>query len=305
MAGDLTPVHDPAIILAGKTFYLFTTSQVSDGRGLIHIRRSTDLVNWTRSGAVFAAIPAWAKARIAGTKGIWAPDIVKHGNEYRVYYSVSTFGSNVSAIGMATSPTLDPAAPNYRWTDQGMVVSSNVRSDYNAIDPNVVTDRSGRMWLSFGSFWTGIKMLELNPATGKPMTADSKLIAIASRATPGAIEAPFIVPRGEYYYLFASFDSCCRGAASTYYTVVGRSKEVTGPYLDAKGRKMLNGAGEVVLHAKLDPSKRWAGPGHPAVLMQGDKAIIVYHAYDVKNAGRPTLRIQSLGWDKNGWPVAL
>ena len=305
MAGDLTPVHDPSIILAGKTFYLFTTSQLSDGGGLIHMRRSTDLVNWARAGAVFPAIPDWAKAKISGTKGIWAPDVSQTNGEYRVYYAVSTFGSNSSAIGLATSPSLDPADPATKWTDRGLVTASSVKDDYNAIDPNLFADSDGRQWLSFGSFWSGLKMLEIDPVTGKPKEPRQPLIALARRPSPDALEAPSIVKHGQYYYLFAAYDFCCRGKDSTYYTVVGRSTTVTGPYVDAKGRKMMDGFAEVVLHARLDPTHRFVGPGGASVLTQGEKAIIVYHAYDVKNAGRPTLRIQPLGWDKNGWPVAL
>lgn len=304
IAGDITPVHDPAIIKQGDTYYLFTTSQEKENKGLIHVRSSKDLVTWTREPSVFAEMPAWARKAIKGTVGIWAPDVSFHGGRYRVYYSVSTFGSNRSAIGLATSASLDPKHPAYGWRDEGEVFSSVKTDPFNAIDPNIVIDREGRHWLSFGSFWTGLKMFRIDPATGKRLAGDSKLWSIAERARPGAVEAPFIIDRNGWYYLFASYDFCCRGAKSTYYTVVGRSKEVTGPYVDYDGKPLMDGYGQVVLHGKLDKTKRWAGPGHVSILRDGQRDYIVYHAYDTRNNGEPTLRIARLGWTADGWPVA-
>jgi arabinan endo-1,5-alpha-L-arabinosidase len=260
-------------------------------------------MTWKREPSVFPAIPAWAKKAIPGTVGIWAPDVSFVGGRYRVYYSVSTFGSNRSAMGLATSASLNPQDPNYGWRDEGEVYSSTRRDDHNAIDPNFVVDAEGKHWLSFGSFWTGLKMFQLDPATGKRM-AGSKLIPIAQRPSPGAVEAPFIIQRGGYYYLFASYEFCCRGADSTYYTVVGRSRQVTGPYVDADGKSLMKGFGQVVLHGDLDKTKRWRGPGHVSILRDGPRDYIAYHSYDARNKGIPTLRISELGWSADGWPVA-
>ena len=304
LTGNIAPVHDPAIIKAGDTYHLFTTGNLGDAEGLIGWRTSTDLKSWTLREPVFGAIPEWAKAEVPGTRGLWAPDIIRVGDEFRLYYSVSTFGKNRSAIGLATTPTLDRDAPGFGWTDQGKVWESSASSDYNAIDPNIVIDRDGRHWMAFGSFWTGLKLIELDRATGKPLP-DAALHSIARRRSPGAVEAPFIIDRGGYYYLFASYDFCCRGAKSSYYPVVGRSKAVTGPYVDRDGKAMMDGGGLLVLHADLDDSKRFVGPGHNSILREGDADWIVYHAYDKRENGRPTLRIQRLGWTPDGWPVAL
>ena len=304
LAGDLSPVHDPAIIKEGDTYYLFSTSQANQPPGLIHVRTSKDLVTWTRAGAVFPAIPDWAKREISGTRGLWAPDISFSGGQYRLYYSVSTFGSNHSAIGLATTPTLDPGKPGHGWRDQGPVIVSPRGGDHNAIDPAAFVDADGGHWLAFGSFWTGIKMVALDPETGKRPAGDKTVHALARRANPGAIEAPFLTRHGGFYYLFASNDFCCRGADSSYYTVVGRSKNVTGPYVDYDGKPMMDGYGQVVLHGRLDKTKRWRGPGHPALLSDGGREYIVYHAYDARNRGVPTLRIQAMGWTADGWPVA-
>jgi arabinan endo-1,5-alpha-L-arabinosidase len=304
MTGDIAPVHDPAIIKQGDSFYVFSTSRPRDETGQIPIRTSKDLINWKRAGAVFAQIPDWAKHEIPKADGIWAPDISFANGEYRLYYAVSTFGSNHSVIGLATSPTLDPNAANYKWTDKGVVMASTVASDFNAIDPAAFTDRDGRAWLAFGSFWTGIKMVRLNPATGLRAAEDQQVYSLARRPAPDAIEASFLIERGGYYYLFASYDFCCRGVNSSYYTVVGRSKAVTGPYLDYDGKPMMDGYGQIVLHGKLDPTRRWRGPGHSAILKDGNQLFIAYHAYDAQHAGIPTLRINPLGWTADGWPVA-
>src|SRR5687768_7824680 len=108
LEGDLTPVHDPAIIRAGDTYFLFATGQARDPTGMGPVRVSTDLKRWTWKGAVFPTIPPWAAEAVEGTRGIWAPDISKTGDEYRLYYSISTFGKNRSAIGLAVASTLDP-----------------------------------------------------------------------------------------------------------------------------------------------------------------------------------------------------
>ena len=205
----------------------------------IGIRTSQDLKTWKDAGAVFKDIPAWARQAIPGTQGIWAPDISYVDGRYRLYYSISTFGSNRSAIGLATSPTLGAKA---KWTDHGMVVMSTKDSDFNAIDPNFVVDAQGRHWLALGSFWTGIKLFALDKQTGKVVDG-TKPYSIARRPAPAGgpapVEAPFIIPHAGWYYLIVSYDYCCKGVNSTYYTVVGRSKDVTGPY-PRQGRQRLD-----------------------------------------------------------------
>jgi len=304
--GNIWPVHDPSAIRQDDTFHLFTTSQIGEAPGLIHWRTSTDLVTWSLKGAVFASMPEWAARAIPGTGGIWAPDVSFSNGQYRIYYAVSTFGSNHSAIGLVTTPTLDTTDPKFGWTDQGMVFESTINDDFNAIDPNAFTDDDGRQWLAFGSFWTGLKLIELDPATGKPKEAKPQVTSILRRPSAvDAVEAPFMIKRNGHYYLFASYDFCCRGADSTYYTVVGRSDSIAGPFIDRKGKPMNNDGGLVVLHANLDPTGRWKGPGGCSILSVGTHDFIVYHAYDAQNGGRPTLRMNLLAWTPDGWPVAV
>lgn len=304
VTGDISPVHDPVVIEDGGTYFLFTTGNQRDAEGLLAVRTSPDLRTWTWRGAVFPDIPEWAKSAIPGTGGIWAPDIIEHDGEYRLYYSVSTFGKNRSAIGLTVTDALDPAAPASGWTDRGAVVESHADDDFNAIDPSVFIDAEGRHWMAFGSFWSGIKMVELDPATGKRLAGDTAMHSLAERPSPGAIEAPFVIRRGGYYYLFASFDFCCRGAKSTYNTVVGRSAAPTGPYVARDGTPMLEGGGTPVLTSGEGENSRFVGRGHVAIVHDAGQDYIVYHAYDTQRNGTPTLRIRLLTWTDDGWPVA-
>ena len=304
MSGDISPVHDPCIIKAGETYYLFCTtgSIETEPGGLIPIRTSSDLVSWRKTGFVFDTMPQWTHDMVPRARGAWAPDIVLIDGRYHLYYSVSSFGSNHSAIGLATSPTLDPADPAYGWADQGVVLRSRTRDRYNAIDSNVVQDREGGWWISWGSFWSGLKMARLDPATGKP--ADDRIHDIAwrpvRRGEPSAIEAPFIISRGDWYYLFASYDFCCRGAQSTYFVACGRSAAITGPYLDVEGRSLTEGGGSLV----IDGDARFRAFGHNAVLQDRDGDYLVYHGYDTQHDGAPTLRISPIHWTADGWPRA-
>jgi len=291
--GDARQVHDPSIIKEGETYYVFST------RAGLAIRCSKDLVHWRLCGDVFAHLPEWAVKDVPGLRGLWAPDVSYFNGAYHLYYSVSTFGSNRSSIGLATNETLDPASDKYRWVDQGKVISSNVTDDWNAIDPDVVLDEQDQPWLSFGSFWGGIKLRKLDPSTGKLSSQDQTLYSLARRPAPGAIEAPNIIRRNGYYYLFVSFDFCCRGKDSTYNIRVGRARQLTGPYVDRSGKPMTDGGGTLVVAG----AGRWAGPGHCSVLQEKDRDWLVYHAYDTEWRGVSTLRIAALHWDPEGWPT--
>ncbi|MFP5431723.1 MAG: family 43 glycosylhydrolase, partial [Alphaproteobacteria bacterium] len=122
---------------------------------------------------------------------------------------------------------------------------------------------------------------------------------------PAPVEAPFIIDHGGYYWLMASYDYCCKGVNSTYYTVIGRSKDITGPYLGKDGSAMMEGGGTIFLRADLQEQQRFRGPGHAGWLHDKDgKDYVVYHAYDKQANGAPTLRIAPVRWGADGWPVA-
>jgi arabinan endo-1,5-alpha-L-arabinosidase len=302
LSGDVEGVHDPVIIKEGATYYVFCTGG-RPGAGVIPVRTSKDLRLWTQAGSVFETLPAWAAKEIPGARGAWAPDISFYNGKYHLYYAVSTFGSRNSAIGLATNQTLDAAQPAYHWVDEGMVLRSfQDQDDWNAIDPNLFVESPRRVWLNWGSFWGGIKMRRLDPQTGKLSTEDPTLYSLASRPrTPpigGSIEAPFLIRHGGWFYLFVSFDRCCRGANSTYNVVVGRSRKVTGPYADKTGKPMTEGGGSLVIEAT---TANWRGPGHEAILHDRRGDFLVFHAYHGKT-GRSFLQISTMMWVE-GWPV--
>lgn len=284
-------VHDPCMIKQGDTYYVFST-----GHG-IPIRRSKDLIHWEMAGRVFAEdLPVWAKTEVPDSKFPWAPDIAFLNSRYYLYYSVSAFGKNRSLIGLVTNKTIDPKSPDYAWKDEGKVVESFPRDNYNAIDSNVLAIGKSRLILSFGSFWSGIQWMEADPKTGKPRTGAAVKL-LAQRPSPTAIEAPFIIRRRGYYYLFVSFDACCRGIRSTYNIRVGRAKSVEGPYRDQKGKSMLEGGGTIVLQTE----KNVIGPGHCAVLQERGRDLLIHHFYDGAANGVPTLQVRPLSWSRDGW----
>jgi arabinan endo-1,5-alpha-L-arabinosidase len=294
--GDIVDVHDPCIVRCGGQYYLFST-----GQG-IPIRQSADRRQWRLVGEVFREPPAWAVQAVPGYGGhTWAPDLAVLAGKYHLYYSVSTFGSNRSCIGLAVNTTLNPRDPAYRWEDRGAVLCSIPgRDNWNAIDPNLVLDDDGSSWLAFGSFWSGIQLVRIDPATGKPATDPPQVSMIASRPGSAAVEAPFIVRRSGFCYLFVSFDHCCRGTESTYRIMVGRGRQLAGPYADRSGRPLLEGGGTLVLASHGECH----GPGHNMVFADGDADWIVHHMYDGANAGVPTLQVRPLIWAEDGWPLA-
>ncbi|MGI5152690.1 family 43 glycosylhydrolase [Plantactinospora sp. CA-294935] len=283
VTGDIG-VHDPTVVRRPGGDYL-----VAHTGNDIALKTSTDRVAFRNAGSVFPGGASWTTSYTGGSRNLWAPDISYRNNQYYLYYSASTFGSNRSAIFLATSPSGNSGS----WTDRGLVIESRTSDDFNAIDPSLIVDDQGRWWLAFGSFWSGLKLVALDPATGK--RSDSTIRSIAGR-NGGAIEAPTLVKRGSYYYLYVSFDRCCQGASSTYRVMVGRSTSVTGPFVDRNGTALTSGGGTQVLASHGDIH----GPGHQTVLSDSDGDFLVYHYY--ANNGASLLGINRIGYDSAGWP---
>lgn len=291
-------VHDPVVIKEKDTYYLFCT-----GKG-IKTFSSKDLKNWKQGPAVFEIKPVWADKVVPNFENhIWAPDITFHNKKYYLYYSISAFGKNTSAIGLATNVTLNPEDPSYKWIDQGIVIESHPnRDEWNAIDPNVVFDDNNIPWLSFGSFWDGIKLVKLGEDL-KSIAEPQEWYSIAKRKKEdkeksSAIEAPFIFKKNGFYYLFTSWDFCCKGKESTYKVVVGRSKNVSGPYLDKDGNGLNQGGGTIIVKGDQD----FFGVGHNSVYTFEGKDYMIYHGYDAKQNGKSVLVIKELQWDADFWP---
>jgi arabinan endo-1,5-alpha-L-arabinosidase len=300
-AAPYTFVHDPTMAEDHGTYYVFSTGDPagSIGNGNIQIRTSRNLRDWTYAGTVFAAKPAWITDALGNIPNLWAPDVSFFNGLWHLYYAGSSFGSNNSVIGLATTPTLDPASPRYHWTDDGQVFRSFSTDNYNAIDPSLVTAADGTKWLSFGSYWSGIQLIALDSSTGKPATSSPAVYNIAAKPFPDPEEGAGIVYHDGYYYLFVSVDTCCRGISSTYHVQVGRSTSITGPYTDASGTAMTAGGGTEVQGTDAG----MIGPGGEFVFAaHGGQDWLVYHYYDAFDNGDAWLQIRPLIW-VDGWPV--
>ncbi|GAA5478416.1 intracellular endo-alpha-(1-_5)-L-arabinanase [Haloferula helveola] len=284
-------VHDPStVVREGGSVWFFST-----GMGVKLMQRTAD-GSWKHAGQLFerGKEPEWHREMVPENRGhLWAPDIIRSGDRWWVYYSVSSFGKNTSAIGLASSATLDPSAENYGWKDEGMVIRSERRDRFNAIDPAVIRDGK-RLWMSFGSFWDGIMLVELDPETGLMNDPEAKPVRLAHHHE---IEAPFICERDGWYYLFVNWGLCCRGVRSTYEIRVGRSRKIEGPYVDREGVRMTDGGGSLVMSREREN----IGPGHASIFENGGKQWLVHHFYDGEDRGKSKLGMAPLSW-KDGWP---
>lgn len=343
-------VHDPSTVVRFKgRYYVFST-----GRGA-PFYSSEDGETWTREGSVFVppaqsaadgyqgAIPEDVHAAVPKNDGmsVWAPDIIRLNGQFYLYYAVSSWGSFQSAIGLATNPVLDPKDPAYKWTDRGVVVSSNGQEDLNAIDPGVIDAPDGTLWICYGSYHGSIRITQLDPKTGLALRPGELGAAVA---TARESEASDIIFHDGYYYLFVNHNSCCKGKDSEYNIRVGRSRTIGGPYLDKHGRTMAEGGGSLFLAAH----DHRIGPGHfgrvvdydaepaerepmvalnaPYTMPDADEAIAaqetllktieagseavgaerfsVHYEADLTRGGRSVLDIRPLKWSVDGWPIA-
>ena len=297
LTGD-TRIHDPSVIEVDGRFAAFGTGQQGPTHGAIRVKTSPDGLAWTDAGVIGKGPPEWAQAAL-GFKplNVWAPSISRRGGTFFLYYCLSSFGDNASAIGLMTNTAFDPLKPGDGWQDRGMVVMSKHGGDFNAIDPFRIDSSEGRAWLAFGSFWSGIKLSELNPETGKLISADALPIAVASRHG-GAIEASSLLEHDGRFYLFVSFDQCCKGVASTYNIRVGRADRIEGPYRDKDGKDMMDGGGALVLAT----TGRFIGPGGQEAVKTSKGDWLAYHYYDGEAFGASKLQFSPILWTADGWP---
>lgn len=290
LSGDLA-AHNPVLTKSGETYYVYYS-----GVGLLS-KHSSDLRHFREGSPIFSETPTWVEGLIPNVESLWSPTIARFGGKIHLYYAASNFGSTRSCIGHAVTSRLEIG-----FVDQGPVVCSNVSDtpdDYNAIDPEVLVDGSdGEPWMVFGSFGNGLHLIALNQQGER---LDDWMTTVARRSADNpAIQAAALIERSGYYYLFASFDSCCNGADSDYHIMLGRADRVTGPYLDREGIDLVDGGGTLV----LDGGTRWRGPGSNMIFVEDRQHYNVYHAYDANAAGQATLRIAELDFDNEGWPVS-
>lgn len=300
-------VHDPVMAKEGDTYYIYST-----GMGIQQMT-SKDRQTWTvLPQPVMTVIPGWTTDSVPGFGShVWAPDIVQWHGRWWMAYSCSTFGKNGSAIGLLSSRSLGASL----WKDEGCIVSSREKRDnWNAIDPNFIIDQqTDTPWLVWGSFWDGIQLARLDSTMH--MAQGERPRTIARRYDPdykpeeanptskfagtNAIEAPFIFRHGDFYYLFVSWDYCCRGAKSNYRVAVGRSHTISGPYLDRDGKAMANGGGTLFLEGD---KKEWEAAGHCAAYTFEGEDIFICHGYSATQNGTALLIQRPISWTPDGWP---
>jgi arabinan endo-1,5-alpha-L-arabinosidase len=287
-------IHDPSTIInCNGRYYIFGT------HGGIYSKSSADKQYWVTGPSVFATAPSWTTSYTgtSGLDGFWAPEIIYFNGQYYLYYAISTYASQVSAIGLATNPTLDPNDSSYLWTDQGAVITSTTGNSYNCIDPSVTFDASSNLWMSFGSYWSGIYCVQLNPTNGLRLASNPTIYHLAYNSS---IEASYLYHHGSYYYLFVNWGACCAGINSTYNIRVGRSTSVTGPFLDRNNVNMVSSGGTLFLKT----TGKYIGPGQIGILNEGGTNCFSYHYYDANTTvGTPTLDIEPLYWTPDGWPA--
>lgn len=306
LTGDTMPVLDPSVIRQGSTYYAFSTDVAGfTSSGHLQIRCSQDKLNWKSCGSIFpASIPAWISDRVPGVAGLWAPDISYFNGEYHVYYNGSLLGTQQSVIGLATNTTLDASDSAYKWVDRGMVLESVAGDDFNALDPSILVDRDGSVWMTYGSYWSGIKQRQIDPQTGMLLASNPARYDLAER--PGVdhdpIEGASLVRRGSYYYLFVSLDYCCEPnfRDDDYKQAVGRSLSPHGPFVDEDGTPMMWGGGTVLLQSQSG----WNAPGGGTAYIDTENgdSLIIFHAQNLSKGATPYQWVKSLSW-VNDWPA--
>jgi arabinan endo-1,5-alpha-L-arabinosidase len=299
-------LHDPGTMRKdGNSYFIF-----GDGNGIAGIT-STNLRNWSSIIPVFPnGPPSWTTNAVPGgtPNYFWAPDLAYFNGLWHIYYAYSDFGTINSAIGLATSPSL--ASPI--WTDHGKIVQSNDPSTantdttaYNCIDPSVYVAANGTVWLSFGSYSSGILVTQINPTNGLRLNTNSLVVTQVANNAPGggwgsSEEGSCLYQHGSYWYLFVNWGGCCDGVSSTYNIRVGRGTSPTGPYYDRNGVNLNNSGGSMF----LESTARYIGPGHAAIMQDTTGTNwFTYHFYDGLANGDPTVGMDQLYWSADGWPV--
>lgn len=268
-------IHDPStIVLCDGKYYTYGTG----GTSLV----SDD--GWT-----------WRQGARLPRRGL-APDIIHIGDRYFLYIA-SNSGPTKADINLLTNKTLDPNSPDYKWEEGGVVASSDGIEDCNAIDPGILLDpTTKRLWLTYGSYFGYIRLVELDPKTGKRLFPNEQPRNIAINS-----EASIMIYHDGWYYLLVTHGSCCRGADSGYNIRVGRAKKVTGPFIDNMDVDMIQGGGKLLVGS----SGRVIGPGHFGLFDLGDgvQRFSLHYEADLDRGGASVLDIRPLLW-KDGWPVA-
>jgi arabinan endo-1,5-alpha-L-arabinosidase len=276
--------RDPSALFDGDKLWI-----VSGGSGVL-VRATADLVTIEEATRIFEELPSWVVDAVPDAQTMWSPELAYFGGIYHLYYAVSTLGSTRSCIGHATTDLLDVGS---EWLDSGPVICTQADDDLNAIDPSILQTPDGQIWLAFGSYVSGIKLVQLNEAGSETV---SEPLSLAARPDDGgALQAAALAQHGGFYYLFVSF-----GADMSHRLMVGRATAIEGPYFDRDGRALLEGGGTPL----FEPSPRFVGAGSNDIFRIGERSFNIFHAYDEEDEGRAKLRLASLTWDAEAWPIS-
>ncbi|KAL9593746.1 MAG: hypothetical protein Q9219_007405 [cf. Caloplaca sp. 3 TL-2023] len=297
-SGICTNAHDPSLVRREDgTYFRFSTG----GGVVVHTAPSIQ-GPWTYDGA---ALPNGSRIDKPGNQDLWGPDVAKVGSTYFLYYSVSSFASQDSAIGVATSTTMDAGS----WTDLGNTGIESVQGGkFNAVDGNLQT-ANDKIYMNFGSFWSDLYQIEMAATPIRAAKAVTSATQIAFVPTPPqAQEAAFGYKYGDHYYLFFSVGSCCKydldkpATGQEYKVQVCRSRSVSGPFVDKSGNSCLQGGGTTVLE-----SHGWVyGPGGQGIIHDPSLGpVLYYHYVDTRigySDGQKQFGVNKLNFS-SGWPV--
>ena len=289
--------HDPTMYRDENGYILMSTNNN------LAMWTSEDMVKWSAKGQIFSDSPQWLKDAVGGkTDGLWAPDLFHFNNQYGVFYCGSVFGKRTSAIGVVTNANLDFSSPADGWTDQGEVTRTTNSNNYNAIDADVVVTPDGEYWMTYGS-WNagGIRLIKLDPKTGKQASDDKTNYQIATRGGSG-IEGPSLIEHGGQYFLFTAWDVCCKQGdeieQTTYKTAVGRADKVNGTYVDRNGKKLNDGGGTILMQRY----SRYVGPGGGEAFKDLNRIRFVHHYYDLTGDKFNHIHIRDVVFSDDNWP---
>jgi xylan 1,4-beta-xylosidase len=278
LAGDYP---DPSVIRVGRDYWATaTTSQWAPIFPLLH---STDLVNWESRGAVFQTPPSWS----AGS--YWAPEISADGGRFFVYYTAR------KKEGPLCVAVADAARPEGPYTDRGALVCQEAGS----IDAVAVRDENGRrylVWKEDGNSRKLPTLLWAQPLSDDGVRLVGEKTEILRNEAPWEahlVEGPYILRRGDWFYLFYSADACC-GRRCNYKLGVARSRRLLGPWERFPGNPILAG------------NEQWKCPGHGTIVQdQAGRTYLLYHAYEASTfefVGRQGL-LDEVTWNADGWPA--
>ncbi len=289
--------HDPTMYRDENGYILMSTNNN------LAMWTSEDMVKWSAKGQIFSDSPQWLKDAVGGkTDGIWAPDLFHFNNQYGVFYCGSVFGKRTSAIGVVTNANLDFSSPADGWTDQGEVTRTTNSNNYNAIDADVVVTPDGEYWMTYGS-WNagGIRLIKLDPKTGKQASDDKTNYQIATRGGSG-IEGPSLIEHGGQYFLFTAWDVCCKQGdeieQTTYKTAMGRADKVNGTYVDRNGKNLNDGGGTILMQRY----SRYVGPGGGEAFKDLNRIRFVHHYYDLTGDKFNHIHIRDVVFSDDNWP---